>query len=71
MSMPGFTAEASLTRTNQYGALGSSKPQLEGSVVPQICIIDQDATAATGHVVFWCHLMLDGIDIKIPRAVAQ
>jgi hypothetical protein len=73
MTMPGFTAEASLMNINQYCATGRIQPpQPAGSVVPQLsatCIIDQDGTAATGHAVYWCHLMLDGVDVPLPRAV--
>jgi hypothetical protein len=72
MIMPGFTAEASLTKIHPYRATGPTQSQPAGSVIPQLsatCIIDQDATAGTGHTVYRCHLTLDGVDVPLPRAV--
>jgi hypothetical protein len=72
MTMPGFTAEATLRNINQYRATGPIQPRPAGSVVPQLsatCIIDQDGTAASGHTVYSCHLRLDGVDVPIPRAI--
>jgi hypothetical protein len=74
MTMPGFTADASLMKINQYGATGPIRPQPAGSVVPQLsatCIIDQDGTAAAGHIVYQCHLILDGVEVHVPREVLQ
>jgi hypothetical protein len=70
MTMPGFTAEASLNTSQRY-ALNPSQPRLAAGVVPQICVIDQDATAATGHTVYRCIIRIDGIDIIPPREVLQ
>jgi hypothetical protein len=72
MTTPGFTAQASLRNINQYRATGQIQPQSAGSVVPQlsaICAIDQDGTAASGHVVYWCHLILDGVDVPLPHGI--
>jgi hypothetical protein len=74
MTMPGFTAEASLRNINRYRATGPIQPQPPASVVPQLsarCFIDQDGTAAAGHTVYECHLILDGVEIPIPREVLQ
>jgi hypothetical protein len=68
MTMPGFTAEASLRDISQSFATEPGHPRLVG-VAPQFsatCSIDQDGTAASGHTVYWCHLVLDGVDVNIP-----
>lgn len=71
MNMPGFTAEISLSRTTQHPALRRIHSRRGNGVEPQAlrCIIDQDGTAASGHVVFSCVLDQDGVEIYPPRKV--
>jgi hypothetical protein len=67
--IPGFTAEASLAKTNRRHALRRIHSRQGRGVEPQAlrCMIDHDATAANGgNIVLTCVIEYDGREIYPP-----
>jgi hypothetical protein len=63
MSMPGFTAEVSLAKTNQHYLLASTAAVKAGRVLPQASF---NTTRTANAVPPYTTIYVDGVPIGIP-----
>jgi hypothetical protein len=76
MSMPGFTADASLTNTRQHYALASEAVAVQtGTVLPQLsafCVMDNVSLRPGEQLSYNCWLVgPDGSLVPIPKVTTE